>query len=154
VVDDHETFRQFVRSKLGERTEIQVVGVAADGLEAINKAKELRPDLILLDIGLPCLNGIEAARQIRKIVPESKILFLSQESDPDLVQEALSVGAAGYVLKARAGRELLAAVAAINQGKRFVSTGLASQVFFEPTDGQEFDRPRLDVWPTLPPEAD
>ena len=81
---------------------------------------ELKPDLILLDIGLPVLNGIEAARQIRKLVPESKIIFLSQESSAEIVQEAFSLGAWGYVVKTRAGKELLTAVEAVISGKRFI----------------------------------
>ena len=116
VVDDYEPFRRFVCLTLGTRPGLQIVGEASDGLEAVHKAEELRPDLIVLDIGLPSLNGIEAARRIRRLSPESKILFVSQESSADMVQEALSLGA-GYVLKARAGSELLAAVDAVLQGK-------------------------------------
>jgi DNA-binding NarL/FixJ family response regulator len=125
VVDDFKPFQRFVRSMLQKRPELQVICEVADGLEAVQKAEELQPDLILLDIGLPTLNGIEAARRIRKLAPESKILFVSQESSADVVQEALSLGAAGYVLKAQDG--LLAAVDAVLQGKQYVSSGLASQ---------------------------
>jgi len=110
LVDDYAPWRQVVSSMLVMKPELQVVGEASDGREAVEKAVELKPDLILLDIGLPTLNGIEAARQIRKLVPESKIVFLSQESSPEIMQEALSIGASGYVVKARAGIELLAAV--------------------------------------------
>jgi len=127
VVEDFEPFRRLVCSTLGKRPELQVIGEASDGLEAVQKTEELRPDLILLDIGLPTLNGIEAARRIRKLAPESKILFVSQESSADVVQEALSLGAAGYVLKAQDGTGLLAAVDAVLQGKQFVSSGLTGQ---------------------------
>ena len=113
VVDDYEPFRQFVCSTLRKRPELQVVGEASDGPEAVHKAEELQPDLIVLDIGLPILNGIEAARRIRKLSPESKIVFISQESSADVVQEALALGALGYVVKAHAGSELLAAVGAV-----------------------------------------
>jgi DNA-binding NarL/FixJ family response regulator len=89
---------------------LQVIGVASDGLEAVQKAEELRPDLILLDLGLPTLNGIAAAREIRKLVPEARIIFLTQESSADVAHEALSSGAQGYVVKAHAGSELLAAL--------------------------------------------
>ena len=99
VVDDYEPFRRFVCSTLGKSSDLQVIGEADDGLEAIHKAEELQPDLIVLDIGLPTLNGIEAARRIRKLSPESKILFVSQESSADVVQEALRIGALGYVVK-------------------------------------------------------
>lgn len=113
VVDDYEPFRRFVRSTLEQRPDLQIIGEALDGLEAVHKAEELKPDLILLDIGLLTLNGIEAARFIRKLSPQSKILFLSQESSADVVQEAFSLGALGFVVKAHAGSELLAAVGAV-----------------------------------------
>jgi DNA-binding NarL/FixJ family response regulator len=121
VVDDYEPMRQFVCAELRKRPDLQVVGEASDGLEAVQKAVELKPDLILLDIGLPKLNGIEAARQIRELIPESEIIFLSQESSADVVQVALSLGASGYVVKAKARSELLAAVNAVISGKTFVS---------------------------------
>jgi DNA-binding NarL/FixJ family response regulator len=122
VVDGHEPFRQFVCSMLEKISEWLVIAEASDGLQAIQKAEELQPDLILLEIGLPSLNGIEAARRIRKLAPDCKILFLSQESSAEIVQEALSVGARGYIFKAYAGSELLVAVDAVIQGKQFVSS--------------------------------
>jgi DNA-binding NarL/FixJ family response regulator len=127
VVEDYEPFRSFVCSTLAKRPELQIVGQASDGLEAAQKAHELQPDLILLDIGLPTLNGIDAARRIRKVAPKSKILFVSQESSPDVVEEALALGALGYVVKTRAGSELLAAVEAVRRGRQFVSAGLLGQ---------------------------
>jgi DNA-binding NarL/FixJ family response regulator len=99
---------------------LRIVGVASDGFEAIQKAGELQPDLILLDIGLPKMNGIEAARRIRKVTPNSKILFLSQEIDVDVVRVSLSDGD-GYVVKSDAENELFAALEAVMQGKKFVS---------------------------------
>jgi len=122
IVEDFVPFRQFVCSTLGTKPELQVVGEASDGLEAVQKAEELKPDLILLDIGLPSLNGIGAARQIRKLSPESKIIFLSQESSVDVIQEALDLGAWAYVVKTRAESDLLAAIEAVLRGKRFVSS--------------------------------
>jgi len=124
LVDDFERWRRFVAALLQKCPEWQIVGEASDGLEAIQKAEELRPDLILLDLGLPKLNGIKAARQIRELTPESKIIFLSQESSADVVQEALSFGAQGYVVKTRVGSDLLAAVEAVLEGRQFVSSGL------------------------------
>lgn len=105
VVDDFKPIRQFVCAALGKIQDLQVVGEASDGLEAIRKAVELKPDLILLDIGLPTLNGFEAAREIRQLLPECKIIFLSQESSADVIQEAVSLGAWDYVVKARAASE-------------------------------------------------
>jgi DNA-binding NarL/FixJ family response regulator len=126
VVEDFAPFSQFIRSTLAERPDVQVIGEASDGLEAVHRAEELKPDLILLDIGLPTLNGIEAARQIRQLCPESKIIFVSQESDADIVQEALSFGALGYVVKTMAGGELLTAIKAVCGGRLFVGGGLSS----------------------------
>jgi DNA-binding NarL/FixJ family response regulator len=99
VVEDSEEFRKFICSMLGETPELQIVGEESDGLRALQRADELQPDLILLDIGLPSLNGIEVARQIPKLSPKSKILFLSQEVSADVVREALGTGALGYVVK-------------------------------------------------------
>jgi len=117
VVDDYEPFRRFVRSKLAEKPELQIVGEAADGLEAVRQAEKLKPDLILLDIGLPTLNGMEAARRIRKLAPDSKIIFVSQESSSEVMQVALSLGACGYVVKAKAANDLLTCVEAVLLGK-------------------------------------
>jgi len=122
VVEDFEPFREFVTSTLAGVRDLQVIAEASDGLAAVQKAVELQPDLILLDIGLPILNGFEAARQIRKLVPESKIIFFSQESSSDVLQEALSIGAWGHVVKTSAGTDLRAAVEAVMSGKRFVSS--------------------------------
>jgi DNA-binding NarL/FixJ family response regulator len=124
VVEDHKQFRQFVCSTLEKGIELVVIGEVSDGQEAVFKAKELQPDLILLDIGLPGLNGIEAARQICKLAPKSKIVFLSQESSSDVAQRAFSVGAMGYVVKSKASSELLPAVGAAMGGKLFFSAGL------------------------------
>jgi DNA-binding NarL/FixJ family response regulator len=132
VVEDHELFRRFITSTLQESSEWEVVGEVRDGLEAIQKAEQLQPDLILLDIGLPTLDGIEAARRIRRLMPDSKIIFLTQESSEDLVCEAFRMGALGYVVKTHAGSELLPAMEAARQGQRFVSRGLMDDVFTPP----------------------
>jgi DNA-binding NarL/FixJ family response regulator len=126
VVDDFEPFRRFVCSTLRKMQDMQVIGEASDGLEAVRKAEELKPDLIVLDIGLPTLSGIEVARRIRKLRPECKILFLSQGSSADVAQAAFSLGAMGYVVKAHAGSELLIAVEAVCKGRYFVSKGLSN----------------------------
>jgi DNA-binding NarL/FixJ family response regulator len=122
VVEDYEPFRRHICLSLQQRPEFQVTQ-ASNGLEAVQKAKELQPDLILMDIGLPKLNGIEAAKRIRRLAPHAKLLFVSQESDSDVVQETFRLGARGYVHKALA-RDLLPAIEAVLQGKRFVSRGL------------------------------
>jgi DNA-binding NarL/FixJ family response regulator len=140
VADDHEGWRRQARLLLRVRPELQVICEASDGPEAVQKAEELRPDLILLDISLPKLNGLEAARRIRQLAPESKILFLTQESSADVAQEALSLGALGYVVKARAGTDLLAAVQEVLQGKQFVSSGLSGHSFTQAADAQVSDR--------------
>ena len=139
VVDDYEPFRRFVCSTLGERQDLQVIGEASGGLEAVRKAEELQPDLIVLDIGLPTLNGIEAARRIRKLCPECKILFMSQESSVDVAQEAFSLGAMGYVVKSQAGNELLASVEAVCKGKQFASRGLSGHNCTSATHAQAID---------------
>jgi DNA-binding NarL/FixJ family response regulator len=108
--------------KIGAKTRSAVICEVSDGLEAVQKAEELKPDLILLDIGLPTLNGIEAARRIRKLVPESKIIFSTQETDADIVQEAMRLGAWAYVFKTHAECDLLPAIHAVLSGKRFVSS--------------------------------
>ena len=140
VVEDHEQFRRFICSTLEKAPELQVVGIVSDGLAAVQKVEELQPDLILLDIGLPKLNGIEAARRIRKLSPETKILFVSQESSADVVQETLALGALGYVVKAHAGSELLAAVGAVLEGRLYISSGLSGHRFIDASDSKAVDR--------------
>jgi len=124
VVDDFEQFRRFVCSTLKPTKEFEVIGQAADGLEALRKATELQPDLVVLDIGLPKLSGLEVARRLGSTTPAPKILILSQESSPDVIQEALSLGALGYVHKPRALSDLIPAIDAILRGQIFVSSEL------------------------------
>jgi len=127
LVEDYEPFRRLVREKLQTRPELEVVGEATDGEQAVQKAEELQPDLIVLDIGLPKLNGIEAAHRISKLLPSTTILFLSQNDDADIVEAALSNGAKGYVLKLDTEHELLPAVGAVLRGERFASRGIAQR---------------------------
>ena len=124
VADDFAPFREFICSTVGKTPNLQVIGEVSNGQEAVQKAEELKPDLILLDIGLPTLNGIEAARQIRNVAPESKIIFVTQESSQELVQSALKLGARGFVAKTRAARDLPAAIEAVLDSRQFVSPGL------------------------------
>jgi DNA-binding NarL/FixJ family response regulator len=124
IVDDYEPFRQFIATKLQANPQLRIMKEACDGAEAVQQAQELQPDLILLDIGLPTLNGIEAARRIRKVSPTSKILFVTENRSTDIAEEALSTGAGGYVVKSDAESELLPAIEAVLRGKQFVSAGL------------------------------
>jgi DNA-binding NarL/FixJ family response regulator len=137
VVDDFDLWRGFVVSRLKERPDLQVVGVASDGLQAVQRAEELQPDLILLDVMLPKLNGIEAAQEIRRVAPLSKIIFVSSECDIDSVRTAFQAGGSGYVSKMEAAEGLLAGVEAVLRGERFVSPGLADSG--NVTDVQESD---------------
>jgi len=124
IVDDFKPFLQFISSMLRETQRFEVIHEASDGLEAVRLAQELQPDFILLDIGLPELNGIEAGRRIRKVSPNSKILFVSQESSVEVVQETLRLGARGYVHKLHAQSELLPAIETVLRGDRYVSHSL------------------------------
>jgi len=121
IVDDVEDFRHFLCSTLEQRTDCEVVGEASDGLQAVVQAELLQPDLILLDLGLPTINGIEAARRIRKLSPNSKILFFTQNCSREIAQGALRTGAHGYLLKSDA-TDLPNAVETVLSGEQFVSS--------------------------------
>src|SRR5215469_14684900 len=123
VVEDLEVLRRRVCSILRQRAEFQFTE-ASDGLEALWKTERLQPDLVLLDIGLPNLNAIEVCRCARRVAPAAKILFLSQECSPEVVQEALCAGGLGYVRKSRAQSDLLTAIDSVLKGRRFMSSGL------------------------------
>ena len=125
IVEDHEELRNFLRLTLQNEARCIVIGEAVDGMQAVQKAEELQPDLILLDLSLPKINGMEALRRIRKRSPHSKLVILSQDSAPDLVREALRLGAVGYLLKSDANN-LSQAVDAVLQGTVFVSPRLKS----------------------------
>jgi DNA-binding NarL/FixJ family response regulator len=124
VVDDFQPHRSLVATLLRNNPNPMVVSEAADGKEAVAQARELKPDLILLDIGIPKLNGLEAGRQICYLVPSARIIFVSQQTDVDVVREAFNLGAWGYVLKQDAESDLLAALVSVLKGERFVSSGL------------------------------
>lgn len=123
IVDDFEAFRRAVSSTLKQRAEFRIVGQASDGWEAVQRAKELQPDLILLDVGLPSLNGLEVARKVRAL-SRAKFLFISAFSDADVVREAFRLGALAFVHKPHAQSELILAIDAVRRGKRFVGKGL------------------------------
>jgi DNA-binding NarL/FixJ family response regulator len=134
VVDDFEPWRRFVSTIAQIEPGWHVIGEASDGLEAVQKAEEFRPDLIVLDIELPKLSGIEAAKQICKVAPNSKILFVSTYSSREIAEEALDTGASGYVIKADAGKELAKAVVAVFEGKRYISSRLQGYTSADPGD--------------------
>lgn len=113
LVDDLAPWRNEIRLLLKSRPELNIVGEACDGQEAIGMATELRPDVVLLDVGMPNLNGIEAAKQIQQTAPQSKIVFLTQESDADIRSAALATGAHGYFLKIDARTKLLPTITAV-----------------------------------------
>jgi len=128
VVEDFAGFRTLVSVILRTQAQLEVViSEVSDGLDAVAKARDLTPDVILMDIGLPKLNGLEAARQIRELVPSSKIVFLTQETGVESIKAAFKMGAWGYISKLHTHRDLVAALTAILQSKRFVSSGLLTE---------------------------
>jgi len=128
VVDDFEPWRRFVRSALKQQLDLPSIFEVSNGHDAVQRAQELQTDLILLDIGLPGLNGIDAARQIQSVAPKAEILCLSASDDADIVAEALRAGASGYVVKSDAQLELAAAIRAVMAGKQFMSERLRESV--------------------------
>ena len=124
MVDDFAAWRRFVYTLLSVTPEWQIHGEAASGAEAIARAQELQPDLVLLDIDLPDINGLEVARQLKVVVPDAKIVFLTTESSTHLVNAALSTAASGYLLKSQIVDELLPALQSVFSGNRFVSKGI------------------------------
>src|SRR5262245_24247529 len=140
VADDHEVVRHGVRALLEARPGWQVVAEAVDGREAVEKAKRLQPDVIILDIGMPGLNGLDAARQILKAAPKSGILILTMHESEQVVREVLAAGARGYVLKSDAGRDLVNAVEAVGRQRIFFTSSVAQVVLKRSlgrTDGQQ-----------------
>jgi DNA-binding NarL/FixJ family response regulator len=123
LVDDFAAFRAALSLLLKKKPELQIAE-ASDGIEAVEKSRQLQPDVILLDIGLPKLNGIAAARQIREVAPQSKIIFVTQETSADIMKEAIALGAMGYVIKAKVESELLKAIDLVLEGKQFIGSGL------------------------------
>jgi DNA-binding NarL/FixJ family response regulator len=124
VVDDFVPWRHLVLRLLESETDLQIISTAFDGTEAVQKAEELQPDLILMDLGLPGINGIEATRQIGIVSAGSKVLFLTHHSEPDIIQAAFDAGASGYVLKSDFHADLIPAVRAVLRGQKFVSRSL------------------------------
>lgn len=124
VVDDHEQWRQHIASMLDSDPRWDLVGEASDGLDAVAKAQLLRPDLILLDITLPTLNGLEVARRVVASHPDAKVLFLSEHRSWDIVEAALATKARGYLIKSDVGGDLFSAMDAVVEGRRFISASV------------------------------
>jgi two-component system, NarL family, nitrate/nitrite response regulator NarL len=134
IVDDSQPWRRAVCLFLQQQLNLVVVCESADGLEAVQKSEEFQPDLVLLDISLPTLNGLEAARQIRKVAPGSKILFLSSYDYPELLREALRIGALGFVVKWDVASDLVPAVTAVMQDEQFFSNRLSPRDSTKPSE--------------------
>ena len=145
VVDDYDVWRHFVCSTLQKHAELQVVGEASDGLEAVQKAKELEPDLILLDLGLPTINGFEAARRILEFSNKSRILIVSENRSPDIIREALRIGASGYLVKSDGGSELLPVVEAVLRSKQFVAAKLSKLSVTDLTEANTANVPQYNT---------
>jgi DNA-binding NarL/FixJ family response regulator len=128
VADDHEVVRRGVRALLEAEPGWQVCGEAITGREAVAKTKELAPHVVILDISMPELNGLEATRQIRKEAPQTEILILTMHDSEQMIREVLTAGARGYVLKSDAGRDLVAAVHALIRHKPFFASSVAQPV--------------------------
>src|SRR5580698_9660831 len=121
VVDDHPVVRHGLRTLLGGHPEWEIVDEAADGVEAVDKANRLKPDVVVLDITMPNMSGLEACRLIRRTAPSSEVLIVTQHDSPHMLREALEAGARGYVVKSNAARDLLAAVEAVSRHMPFMA---------------------------------
>jgi DNA-binding NarL/FixJ family response regulator len=128
IADDHEIVRHGVRALIENHPGWQVCGEAVDGRDAVEKARTLRPDLVLLDVGMPNLNGLDAARQILEIVPQARVLILTMHESEQIVREVLEVGARGFLLKSDAARDLVSAVQALQRRTTFFTSSVAEMV--------------------------
>ena len=128
LVDDHAIVRQGVRALLDAEAFVEVVGEAADGREAVAKAEELSPDIVVTDIGMPSLNGLEATRRIKALAPQIKVLVLTMYDDERYVQRILRAGASGYVLKQAASAELISAIRAVSLGECYLSAAISKKL--------------------------
>lgn len=137
IVDDHEVVRRGVRSLLAERADFEISGEAVDGQDAVNKARELSPDIIVMDVSMPRLNGLEATRQTRSLFPHIEVLILSQHDSPEMARQALKAGARGYVVKSSIGRDLLIALQKVSNGEYFFDPAILDQNTVSHVDVQE-----------------
>ena len=140
LADDHTIVREGIRSLLEARKEIKVVGEASTGKEAVEKAGEIRPDIVIMDISMPILNGLEATRQIRRLYPECKVLVLTMHENRESVRQILKAGAIGYVIKKSAAGQLFNAIDAVNRGEAFFSPTISKMLledYLEETDSPD-----------------
>lgn len=128
LTDDHTLFRQGIKTLLSAESDLDIVGEAANGAEAVEKVSEARPDIVLMDIGMPGLSSFEATRQIKKVRPDTKILFLTMYDDEDYLVQCMEVGASGYVLKDSPAQQLLAAIRDVYRGGSYLSPRMLSQL--------------------------
>jgi len=128
LTDDHTLFRQGIKTLIAAETDMEVVGEAANGTDAVTRAAETRPDIVLMDIGMPGLSSFEATRQIKKVRPDTKILFLTMYDDEDYLVQCMEVGASGYVLKDSPAQQLLAAIRDVYRGGSYLSPRMLSQL--------------------------
>jgi DNA-binding NarL/FixJ family response regulator len=133
LADDHGVLRDGVQRLLEANADIKVVATADDGREAVEKAAELQPDVVVMDISMPDINGIEATRRIADRAPATAVAILSMHSSSEMVREAFAAGARGYVLKESAGDEVVRAVRTLAAGRRYVGEGVAHKVLAEDT---------------------
>ena len=146
VVDDYEPWRVFICTTLQARANVRL-HEATDGLEAIHKAQELRPDLILLDISLPNVNGLHAARLIREGLSHQKVLFVTEDRSLDIAEEALDAGASGFLVKSDAARQLMSAVDSVLEGRCFISSSLTGSLFHASSEHPDkIDRHELAIY--------
>jgi len=128
LADDHTIVRQGLARLLEDQTDLRVVGEATDGRMALEKATALKPDIVIMDIAMPLMNGIEAAKRIRKQLPETKILILSMYSHEHYIHELLETGISGYLLKDSSGRDIINAIQAAMKGETFLSPSISKKV--------------------------
>ena len=152
VADDHEVVRKGLCALLAEQPGWEIAAEASDGREAVEKAKKIKPDVTVLDIGMPILNGLEAARQILKDVANTKILILTMHDSDSLIREVLNAGARGYVLKSDAGSDLVTAVDALRRNKTFFTPKVAQMVLDgylnkDPKQQEDVDTPGIRLTP-------
>ena len=141
LVDDHAIVRDGLRMLLEHHSDLRVIGAAADGREALNEARRLRPDIVIMDISMPGMNGIEAAQAICEALPATKVLILSQQAGSVHAHRALLAGARGYVLKQAAGTELVAAVRALQGGRRYLSAAINESVLSDLLNKRPVENP-------------